>query len=95
MDGADPLDQLGLELGVVHTAGHDDHVGRGHVDERLLCHETGAAGVVGNRPGLGRHEDDVVAGHVGEHLEGPDDVEHREVRIEGQCDLHRSSLVGR
>ena len=37
---------------------------------------------------------DLVAGHVGEDLERADDVEHREVRVEGECDLHGASLSG-
>ena len=67
--GAQPLDELGLELGVVEAAGHDDDVGGRDVGERLRRDEPGPAGVVDDRTGLGGHEHDVVAGHVGEDLE--------------------------
>ena len=53
--------------------------------------ERRSAGVVDDRAGLGRDEHDLVAGHIGEDLERPDDVEHREVRVERECDLHRAS----
>ena len=91
MHGAEPLDELGLQLGVAEPAGHDDDVGRGDVGERLRGDEPGPAGVVDDRTRLGGDEHDLVAGHVGEDLEGSDDVEHREVRVEGEGDLHLAS----
>ncbi len=75
----------------MEPAGHDDDVGGGDVGERLRGDEPGPAGVVDDRTGLGGHEHDVVAGHVDKDLEGSDDVEHREARVEGESDLHLDS----
>jgi hypothetical protein len=47
--------------------------------------------VVDNGTDLRGHEHDVIARDVGEDLEGPDDVEHREVRIQRKRDLHGAS----
>ena len=88
MHGAEPLDELGLDLGVAEPAGHDDDVGLGDVGERLRGDQRRPAGVVDHRARFGGDEDDLVARHVGEDLERPDDVEDREVRVERECDLH-------
>ena len=51
----------------------------------------GETGVVNHRTGFGGDERCFVPGHIGQDLEGPDDVEHCEVRVEGECDLHLAS----
>src|SRR6266704_6148791 len=47
------------------------------------------AGVVGDRSRLGGHEYRVMTGDEGQRLEGPDDVQGGEPRVEHECDLHR------
>jgi hypothetical protein len=65
--------------------------GEGHIDAgRHARGGRAAARAVGHRPGVGGHEHGVMAGHTGEHLEWPDDVQASEPRIEDERDLHGS-----
>ena len=48
--------------------------------------------MIDHRSGVGGDEDGFVTGHLGEDLEGSDDVEGRELRIQHQGDLHGASM---
>src|SRR5436853_309571 len=74
----------------ISAEGHrdHDHVGRGDVREGPRGHERGVARVILDRASFLGDEEGVIARHIGQHLEGSDDVEECESRVEGESDLH-------
>lgn len=61
-------------FGIEQGAADDYNVRRYHLVETGRGDQLAAAGVVGDRPGLGGHEHGLVPGTEGEYLEGPDDI---------------------
>src|SRR5262249_29962628 len=90
---AQPVHQPWVGLLGGQAAADDHDIRCGELVEAGGCDELAAAGVVGDRPGLGGHEHSLVPGDVGEHLEGPDDVQGGEPRVQHEGDRHRLGLL--
>ena len=88
MNLAEPTNERLVEFGVAEGSWHDGDVRRRDLVESRRCDQTSATGVILNVSPVRRDEHDVMSRYVGEHLKRADNVEERELRIQGERDLH-------